>query len=120
MGEVNELFDGFSAVLERAQEFDAEYNKELAFLDTLDILPFLTEDADIDSIYDQIFETYNDEYDGDDMFDAISPMLLMCYLEDRFHMSFEVETRSRWYVWDSPQKGTRYDTDTISDVSEVE
>lgn len=97
-----------------------ERTKEIKYLDELDILPFLKKGTEISDLYAALHDAYNDEYDGDDMFWAIDEYELIAYIEKRFNTRFDADCFVKYYITGEVQKGTRYDSDTISDVSEVE
>lgn len=99
---------------------DTEYEKEITYLNELDILPFLKNGIEISDLMSNIHDVYNDDYDGDDMFDAIDEYTLMEYLQSRFNVEFNCEVFTRFSLGTDVQKGTRYDNDIVSDIQEVE
>ena len=108
-GDVDKFFDAI----------EEERKKELAFLDTLDILPFLEKGLSITDIVTRLHK-FNDEYDGDDMFEELDELDLMTYIEKRFNTAFEYRCISQYYLEGDVQKGTRYDKNPVSSIPEVE
>ena len=111
-------FDG--TFMEYCEFLDSEKEKEMAFLDMLDVLPFLTKGIEIEDLMSALHQQFNDEYDGEDMFDALDEQDIIDYLTDRFHVDFDCVVSTCFYLHTDLLKGTRYDQDFVSDVSEVE
>lgn len=99
---------------------EGERGKEIEYLNQLDILPLLKKGIEIEELMATLHDSFNEEYDGEDMFDALDEYDVMDYIEHRFGAQFEWISYTRCYLADDPQKGTRYDTNTVSDIPEVE
>lgn len=98
-------------------EFENDRKRAYNLLDQMDILPILTKAILLDDLIEKLQEL-KDEYDDGDALDALTEGEIMKYIENRFHVDF-----CAYYAYvlmGNPQKGTRYDPDTVSDVSEME
>lgn len=104
------MFNGLKIDMEEKQ-------REIEYLDTLDILPLMEPGLDAIELCGRLYGLFNDEYEGEYMFACLGVLELIDYLEERFHTNFDCTVR--YYVNDDIWKGTRYDTDTISDIPEV-
>lgn len=113
-------FEDMKTSLDEYKKLNANTKKAFDFLDSCDILPLLKPGTDMIDLDRQIHNAYCAELeDGEE--DCFIPItVLMLYIGCRFRFYFEAITYVSWVVPECAQKGTRYDTDTISDVPEVE
>lgn len=103
-----------------AEFIDEEYFRAKKYLDSLDLLPLLTPGKDIAELYVEVHNLYNDEYDGEDMYDCFSSMDFAEYIEERFHFNLLWTVVRHMRIPSDAQKGTRYDTNAVSDLPEME
>lgn len=107
-------FDDYCDFLSR------EFKNEVAYLNQLDLLPFLKHGIEISDLMAEIHDAYNDEYEGDDMFDSLDEEALMEYLSNRFNVEFNCNIFTRFSLGTDIQKGTRYDQNVVSGIQDVE
>lgn len=104
-----------------------KYKEAFEFLDRYNILPLLkpgTDLLDIDlQLHNAFYAEYNEMHDNqdEDEDDKFVPhYVLQDYIEWRFRIDFEEIYRHSFIVPEEAQKGTRYDTNPLPDISEVE
>lgn len=115
------MYDDFDGTFEEYSNFlEEERAKEIAYLDTLDILPLLAKGIDLDDLIYGIHRHYDEDYEGGDMFDALDETDIMNYISDRFHIEFDCHVYVKYILHDDVQKGTRYDKNPVPDVPEME